>query len=109
MYNRCEICGGRLWGIQEYSGDFFCPGHTYPSNSATPLPTSCPQCAEKDIAINNLMQARHELQSQLTQKEETIKKLEDMLDKLSNGEAMNVVRESEGVYSVIFKNQSPKQ
>jgi len=28
-----------------------------------------------------------------------------MLDKLSNGEAMNVIKESEGVYSVIFKSQ----
>jgi len=39
----------------------------------------------------------------LKDKEEEIERLLGLLVSLSNGEAMNVVRESEGVYSVIFK------
>ena len=49
---------------------------------------------EKDKLIEQLKKDKIELMS--------------VLDSLSNGEAMNVIRESEGVYTVIFKTKETK-
>ncbi len=125
QYNRKEIDNGNLFTLAEIRRKEI-------DKLILELGTLQSQCTEKDSDNTNLRATVANLHDQLSEKDKECEGFDKRVDKivreynsiieelkaekerlsgllvsLSNGEAMNVVRESEGVYSVIFKTKDP--